>query len=1112
MLLAVVSTLVVTTTVTPAAADTPFAPVYSVNAPGRIEFVTNTVATCASTNAGCAAAQAGGNSTNNAFGADMVLIDVDGDASTATSSTADYTVPAGGNVLWAGLYWAGYYTGVDADKDNVLFSTPASGGYTPIAATWFDKWVSNGSYYTGYADVTSLVQAGGTGTYGVGDIAVTPGSSSTYGGWTLIIVEEDPNEPWRNMTVNQGFELIGGSNTTDFTVSGFTAPPVGPVNAEIGIMATEGDIGFTGDYAELNGTRLSNGLNPATNFFNSSLTDLGVFNSGLNPSYPANTLGFDADIVATSGVIGPGDTSATVKIGTNGDGFFPTAVTTAIEIYVPNLNVNFDKVVDDLNGELVHPGDVVEFTLTWDNTGDDPAINTTISDVIPAGYTYVPNSLNVLEDDSPTGSRTDGAGDDTAWFDGTAVNFNVGVGATATSGGRVVPLSQGGHSYSVSFQATVDAGTELTTLENEAVIDYTAEFLGEDFSATSNITEQPVEPLVDLGIKKSDAVDPVVAGDTIAYTVEVANAGPSDAANVVVTDTLPAGTSFDAATSDPRCSAAGQIVTCIAAVVGASGADSFVIGALVDGTLAVASVTNIASVTSDTHEHVTSNNATKEATALTRLVDLAVTKTAPSTADAGGQITYTVDVTNAGPSDAANVLMTDVLPSGVTLVSATPSGAGACAGSVTCSWPSIAMGGAESLTIVVDVPSSTADGSIVVNGASVTSDDPETSLGDNTTKVKTEILASADLSVTKATLTSPIVPGQDVTYEIVVTNAGPSDAQNVLAVDGVPTGLTFVAGSSSSGCVLNGADVECSVATLASGASATFILVFNASSALVDGGSVTNGVTVSTDTLDPDSTNDRAKTSDPILRQADLSIQKDDGTTTVAAGDQLIYTVAYQNLGPSDANAVVVLDTVPASTTFVSATGAACAESGGVVTCNIGALPVGASGVIEVTVDVDPTLDPTAQLLNSATISSDEDDPVATNDYTEVTTDVDRVSELNIEKDDLADPIVAGQNITYGLTVTSVGPSLDENVVLTDVLPAGVSFVSASDPACGETGGVVTCTIGTMNPGDVFTTDVVVQTDSTLADGTIIVNKAEADGDFSDLIDDTEETTINTPR
>lgn len=157
------STLVFAPLSTPEAfADTPFAPVFSTNSPGDIEFVSNTVATCSAAYANCAAIQNSGAAwNNNNVSGNMILVDIDGDPSTLTSSSANYTVPAGGNVLWAGLYWAGYYRGPHADKDDIQFSTPASGGYVPLTASSVYTYYGSDDFYGAYVDVTALVNAGG---------------------------------------------------------------------------------------------------------------------------------------------------------------------------------------------------------------------------------------------------------------------------------------------------------------------------------------------------------------------------------------------------------------------------------------------------------------------------------------------------------------------------------------------------------------------------------------------------------------------------------------------------------------------------------------------------------------------------------------------------------------------------------------------------------------------------------------------------------------------------------------------------------------------------------------------------------------------------------------
>ncbi len=1087
-------------------ADTPFTPVFSTNAPGDIVYVANTLVTCRAGSNNCANAQAGGNFANNQFGGNNVEVDTDGVGATSNSSQATYALPAGGQVLWAGLYWMGYYQGSAADKDDVLFQTPATGGYVPVAASFFDDWNNNDDFYMGHADVTALVQAGGSGTYGVGDVAITPNTGNTHGGWSLVIIQEDPNATWKNLTVNQGFQGVTRNNPqVDITVSGFNAPPVGPVVAEIGMIASEGDAPYQGDYVEFNGQRLTNGLNPTNNFFNSTISTNGVLANNGTPGLSANTLGFDADIIDTNGLVPPGATSANIRLGTGGEWFYPAVVTTAIEIYVPNLSTNLRKTGVDLDGEELHPGDEIEYTIVFDNTGQDPAIQTTMSDNIPAGTTYVPGSLEVVSDDSGAGPRTDAAGDDTAWFDGTAVNFNIGAGATPTSGGQVDPVSQGGGVYEVKFRVTVDPGTETTDITNVASIDYVGQFIGDSYTATTPPVDIPVEPLVDLSVAKTDNVDPVIAGNDVAYTVSVSNAGPSDAVNATVTDTLPTGLTFTPSGSDPRCSAAGQVVTCVIPTLGIATED-VVINSTVDGEVVAASVTNSATVTSDTHEHDVTNNTTNEPTAIIREVDTSVTKSAAPTVTAGGQLTYTIDVANAGPSTALNTTVVDALPAGVVLVSATPTGAGTCAGT-TCTWPTIAAAGSESVTIIVDVPGDTADATVLTNSVEVSSDDPDADSSDNTASVNTTVGVAADLALTK-TLAGPIVPGEQAIYTLTVENLGPSDANAVEVTDAVPAGMTFSAAAPTSpDCNEAAGVVTCDGGTLASGDTATFLVVFDVDPSMADGTPVTNNASTSSSTPDPNAANDTASVTESAARAADVFVVKDDNTTTVSAGGQITYTFDYGNNGPSDATGVTISDTLPAGVTFASSTD--CTEAGGVVTCNIGTLAPGATGTATFVVDVDPGLSDPTVLANAATISAAEADPTPTNNDSDVTTDVNRNTTLNVEKDDFADPVTAGLDVTYTLTVTNLGPSTETNATLTDPLPTGLTLVSVSNPACTPSGNTVNCNIGTMAPGAVFTTNVTASVDPALPDGTILRNQVIADGDVSAPVDDTEETTAS---
>ncbi len=116
-------------------------------------------------------------------------------------------------------------------------------------------------------------------------------------------------------------------------ISGFKAPLSGTVNASLGFVSYEGDLGFTGDGASFDGTTLTDAANPANNFFNSTISNHGTLVTTKTPNY-VNQMGLDADIVSGNGLINDGATSASIDLTTVGDTYYPAVVTTAIDLYV----------------------------------------------------------------------------------------------------------------------------------------------------------------------------------------------------------------------------------------------------------------------------------------------------------------------------------------------------------------------------------------------------------------------------------------------------------------------------------------------------------------------------------------------------------------------------------------------------------------------------------------------------------------------------------------------------------------------------------------------------------------------------------------------------------
>ena len=470
---------------------TPFSIRYSTNDRGAITLIANTLmcAPVQGSSSLCDTSVMNNPSENNNFHP-MIFINADTSAPTWSSgrggsSSADLSLPPGSQILFAGLYW-GAQAGNGASGHNQIFiKPPGSTSYQPITGILLGTTISY--YYSAFADVTSLVRNAGNGTYWVGGILARTGRNF-YAGWSLVVVYRDTSQPLRNLVVYDGLaSAAGGSNNLTVTPSGFLAPYSGPVNARVGAMAFDGDGGTPGDRLRLNGNDLSDSQNPADNFFNSSVSLLGTRFSSKNPDY-LNQMGMDADIVDATGRIPNGATSATLQFISTGDGYFPTVLTFQIDLYAPDLKTTFAKSAADLNGGSLVPGDILEYTLSFSNTGQDGATGVVLTDPIPPHTQYVPGSLVVVSNaaGAPTGSFTDASGDDIAEYDpaNNRVVFRLGDGASASSGGLIPP----GQGAMVRFRVQVLPSAADQTLTNTAQISYASQTMGTSYSETASVS------------------------------------------------------------------------------------------------------------------------------------------------------------------------------------------------------------------------------------------------------------------------------------------------------------------------------------------------------------------------------------------------------------------------------------------------------------------------------------------------------------------------------------------------------------------------------------------------------------------------------------------------
>ncbi len=139
------------------------------------------------------------------------------------------------------------------------------------------------------------------------------------------------------------------------------------------------------------------------------------------------------------------------------------------------------------------------------------------------------------------------------------------------------------------------------------------------------------------------------------------------------------------------------------------------------------------------------------------------------------------------------------------------------------------------------------------------------------------------------------------------------------------------------------------------------------------------------------------------------------------------------------------------------------------MTCNLGSLANAASATVTIIV----TPNTPGGITNTATVAGNEADPNTANNTAQAVTTVLGNADLSVTKTDSPDPVTVGSNLTYTVTITNNGPDGATGVTLTDTLPAGVTFVSAT-PSQGSCGGSVTCNMGTINNGASATVTIVV--------------------------------------
>lgn len=308
-----------------------------------------------------------------------------------TSSSANLNLDNGDIIEKAYLYWAGCGTGDFNVKLN---------GSDVTASRTFSNVLNQASvfnFFSAFADVTSLVQTQGNGTYTLSDLDVSSfinfhyQNRTNFAGWAIIIVYKNTNLPLNQLNVYDGLQVVSQlQNNLDVPLNALNV--IDNQNAKIGFLAWEGDSGLAvNETLRINGNIISNPpLNPANNAFN-----------GTNSVTNSNTMyNMDLDIYSIQNNINIGDTSALIQLTSGQDYVMVNAIVTKLNSQLPDATIQITNNSTICNSRNISISYEVFNTNCTHFLPDQTPITFYAND-IAVGTTYTQNSIPI--DGSETG-------------------------------------------------------------------------------------------------------------------------------------------------------------------------------------------------------------------------------------------------------------------------------------------------------------------------------------------------------------------------------------------------------------------------------------------------------------------------------------------------------------------------------------------------------------------------------------------------------------------------------------------------------------------------------------------------------------------------------------
>lgn len=900
-----------------------------------------------------------------------------------------------------------------------------------------------------------------------------PPAVGNSGTWTRLsgptsVTIDDVNDPQTQL-----LDLVPGDYVFEWTVSGscdtdsdFVGITVQGIDLEMEIVASnsEPDIGevvtFTvnmSNFGDVDATNVvveyfvPSGYNGITAINNSGSVDGSqkITWFGFNVPVGSNTvaLSFNATVLTPTGTNGEYTHVAEViyadqidedSTANNDDGDQSEDDEDNIDAAPVQADLSLNKSV--VGGNLSpYVGSEVSFEISVANNGPHDASNVEVQDQLMSGYNFDSYSATSGTYDPITG----------IWQVGTVAN-----GATETLT-IVVDVNASGN-YANTSQIIASDAFDIDSTPNNNIP-------SEDDQDEIILTP---EPIIDLSLTKTIDKSPPLVSDNVRFTLTVTNDGPSGATSVEVLDLLPSGYNY---VSDDGGGAYDE-VTGIWNVGSVASGDSTSLSILCNVN-ASGDYDNVAEIIAHDQTDIDStpnNNIPGEddqdgvSVVPVPLVDISVAKTVDQIIpEVGEEILFTVTVQNDGPSDATNVVVTDVLASGYQLISSNPSAGTYNATNGSWVVGGLANGASETLEITVEVlPTgnytntaeltnvSEMDVDSTPNNNNESEDDQQT--------IEPIIIPVADLLLQKSVnILSPYV-GQDVIFTINITNLGPSDATGVAVMDVLPDGYTYVSHGTTAGIYSEGSGMWNLNGTLEDTSTETLTIVATVNNT----GDYFNVTEVfSSDQYDPNSIpnnnsifeNDQDNAGTTPVPSADLNLDITVDNATPDVGTEVEFTITLTNEGPSDAIGVIIENSLPDGFTYVSD------DSNGLFNpsngiWNVGNLALESQIELQIVAEVNPSGDYMvgAEVINSIFFDIDStpgNDVLSEDDQDEQTVVPRHVADISVSKSvNNMNPEV-GDEIVFTIEVRNDGPNDASGLIIEDELESGYQFVSATTSA-----------------------------------------------------------------